>query len=418
MTTFFTTVANSLSNNHSVAAPSDLALPMAQAQRVNMSEYGYEQSGGHRGDATALANLFRMILNGRIIDENANVEQQQKNHLAIREQIVELEKQAEDIVADQKKVREVDIPRTKAEILDYDEQILQVRKDEALGLYQAGAINRFVYWKLIIGVILGAVYIFSFYVSAVYSGVIRNIGAELEGADIEIQTLFSSVFVPQAFTVFDFHWVAPILLFLFAFVLDFLVGTLQKTARVASVTVAVLITLFLDALIAYKIEEKIHEVKLMTGFADNEHHWWLSADFYIVIMMGFIGTIAWGVLIHALKKEIEKKDANRVVALQIRHLKDLKRKAERLVYEFEGHFTDLGAKMEKLLLDIKQLKSRQNTLVLSKAELEKSVNDFYNGWLSYINGLGNGAALKYECQAVMQQFYEENIKEHPAPVEV
>ncbi len=417
MTNFFNNIASSISNNNQVEQPSNLMVSDTKALRVNMSEYGYEQSGDHRGDPMALANLFRMILNGRIIDENANMEQQQKNQEAIQEQIVELEKQAEDIVADQKKIREVDIPKTKAEILDYDEQILQVRKDEALGLYKPGAINRFVLWKLIIGVVMGAIYIICFYVSAVYSGIIRNIGTELEGDDVQIQTLFSSVFVSDAFTMFDFHWIAPILLFSFALVLDILVSSFQKTARIISVSLAVLLTLFLDGLIAFKIEEKIQEIKSMTGFTDAEHHWYSSADFYIVILMGFFGTLAWGILFHNLKKEVAKTDANRVVALEIRHLQDLKRKADKLVFEFEALFADLEAKMGKLLLDIKQLKKRQNTLVFSKAELEKSINDFYNGWLSYINGLGNRITLKQDCEAVLQKFYIEHIQDSKPPLE-
>ena len=409
MTTFFNFSDATNSQETIDAMALEQTIANGYAKKVNMRDYGYEQSGSHRGDASALANLFRAILNGRLIDENANAEQQQKNKEALNVQILELEKEAESIQAEQRKIQDVQIPKAEAEIRDHDERILQVRKDEASGLYQPGAINRFTLWKLGFSVVLLAVYLTCFYVSAVYSGIIRNIGAELEGDNDQVMTLFSNIFVPGAFSVFSLHWIAPILLFCFAIALDVIYDAFKGWVRILSITICVLVTLALDGLIAYKIEQKSQEIKSMMGLADPDHVWWLSPDFYIVVLMGFVATIVWGLLLYAFKKELAKKDAHRVVALEIRHINDLKRTVHKFIFDLKAAFADLDAKMAKLVLDIKNLKERQRTLLFSKAELEKSINDFYDGWLSYLNGLSNSDSEKAACETVREQFYARHI---------
>ncbi len=406
MTNFFDFQNAVSAAGQSVFAPMETD---SYAEKVNMRDYGYQQSGAHRGDARALANLFRQIRNGRLIDENANEEQQRRNRDILNAQVLELEKEAEAVASEQRKILEVLIPNAEAEIKAYDEQILHVRKDEAAGLYKPGAIKRFTLWKLGLAVALLGVYLFCFYISAVYSGMIRNIATELEGNSEELQALFSNIFVPGAFSVFNLHWLAPILLLAFAVALDVLTETWKGLGRSIAVVGAVLITLALDALIAYKIEEKGQEVKVMMGLADPNHTWWRSADFYIVLIMGFVATIFWGLLLNAFKKELAKKDTHRVVALEIAHFNGLKRAAGKLISELRGRVADLNTQMSKLLLDIKSLKERQHNLLFSRAELEKSINDFYDGWLSYLNGLTDADRQKEACESVREQFYSDHI---------
>lgn len=393
-------------NSTQTLAPAPHPWESAAVKRVNMRDYGFEQSGVHRGDATALDNLLRQIMNGRLIDENANLEQQQKHQAQIGEQIAVIEKQCEEVLSQQRRITEVEIPKAEAEIRKMDADIHQIRLDETNGKYTTNTLNRFALWKYGVAAVLGLMYIVCFYVSAVYSGMIRNVGVEIESGDgtANASRLFSNVFVKGAFSELDFHWIAPVLLLMFAFVLDYIWDHLEGKVRNWWMGVTVFIVLVLDALIAYKIEEQGQFLKTLMGLDRPDHYWWSSADFWIVLVMGFVATLAWGVVVYAFKTELAKTDSRQLVKLEIEHRLQLKATAESLIYDLKGQLNDLGGELAQLHLSIKHLREQQRTLKVSLSELEKSVTDFYDGWLAYLNSRGNCEATKRQCEAVLTAF--------------
>lgn len=394
-------------------APTPHPWESAAVKRVNMRDYGFEQSGVHRGDATALDNLLRQIMNGRLIDEDANLEQQQKHQAQIGEQIAELEKQCEEVLSQQRRIMEVEIPRTEADIRKLDADVHQIRVDETSGKYATHTLNRFALWKYGVASVLGLIYIVCFYVSAVYSGMIRNVGMEIESGDgtASASTLFSNVFVKGAFSELDFHWIAPVLLLMFAFVLDYIWDHVQGKVRYFWMGVAVVVVLVLDALIAYKIEEQGQYLKTLMGLDRPDHYWWSSADFWIVLVMGFVATLVWGVVVYAFKTELAKTDSRQIVKLEIEHRHQLKANAEGLMYDLKGQLNDLGGKLAQLRLGIKHLREQQRTINMSLSELEKSVTDFYDGWLAYLNSRGNCEAIKQKCESVLAAFSAAHFRE-------
>ncbi|GEM_PF-920937 len=398
----------------SAVAPVPHPWESAAVKRVNMRDYGFEQSGVHRGDASALDNLLRQIMNGRLIDENANLEQQQKHQAQIGEQIAELEKECEGVLFQQKQIEEVEIPRAQAELQRLDEELHQIRLDDSQGKYaQKDTLNRFALWKYGIAAVAGLVYIVFFYTSAVYSGMIRNVGAEIESGDstANASTLFATVFVKGAFSVFDFHWIAPVLLLMFAFLLDYIWDHATGKARYFWMVVAVLMVLFLDALIAYKIEEQGQYFKTLMGLDQADHRWYTSADFWIVLMMGFVATLIWGVLVYAFKAELGKTDARKIVNLEIAHRNTMKAAADNFIYDLKGKINELGAQLAKMYVSIKHLRVQQRSLKVSLSELEKSVTDFYDGWLAYLNSRGNCETIKGQCEAVLTTFSTIHFRE-------
>jgi len=385
----------------------------AAVKRVNMRDYGFEQSGLHRGDAAALDNLLRQIMNGRLIDENANLEQQQQYQTQIGEEIAEIEKQAEEVLTQQRHITEVDIPQAESEIRRLEEEVHQIRVDEAQGHYALNTVDQFSLWKYGITAVLGLVYVFCFYLSAVYSGMIRNIGAEIESSDgaANASTLFANIFVKGAFSTFDFHWIAPVLLLIFAVVLDYFWDHTDGKQRIWWMVSVAAMVLFLDALIAFKIEEQGQNIKQLMGLEDPNHHWWSSIDFWIVLVMGFVATLGWGVLVYAFKTELGKTDSRKIVSLKIEHRQHLREVVEKTIYDLKGQLTDLGGKLNQLYLGIKRLKEKQKTLKVSLSELEKSVTDFYDGWLAYLNSRGNCEPIKRKCEMVLAEFNATHFRE-------
>lgn len=424
MTTFFNplrpdlngTASDAIESAEIMPAETPIAAPHtldnAIAKRVNMRDYGFEQSGVHRGDAKALANLFRQILSGRLIDENTNLEQQQEHQARIGEQIADLEKQSEEVLSRQRRITEVEIPQAEAEIRSLEDEIHEIRVDEAAGRYNPDQMNRFALWKYGIMTVLGLLYVVCFYISAVYSGLIRNIGAAAQNTEGEsnLRILFSNVFVKEAYSELDFHWVAPILLLMFAIVLDFLWDQLQGRKRIVAMVVVALLVFVLDALIAFKIEDVCFQIKKMTGTEDPNHYWLSSADFWIVVVMGFVATLAWGVVLYAFKQELAKVDPRRMVTLEVARRQGLKAAVTKLIFTLKGEMQDLEGKLGQLYLAIKHLREKQRTLRVSLAELEKSVSDFYDGWLAYLNSRGNCEPVKQSCAEVMTAFSDAHLR--------
>ena len=246
----------------------------------------------------------------------------------------------------------------------------------------------------------------SFYVSAVYSGMIRNLGLEIEAADgtAGAGALFANVFVKGAFSTLDFHWIAPVLLLMFAFVLDYLWDHSAGRNRIAAMVGVALTVLVLDALIAFKIEAQGQYLKTLMGLEDPTHRWWMSTDFWIVLVMGFVATLAWGMVAYAFRAELAKTDARRVVALEIGHRQSLIGKVQQVIFDLKAQLNDLAGQLAQLHLSIRQLREQQRTLKVSLSELEKSVTDFYDGWLGYLNSRGNCQTVKQECSAVLAAF--------------
>lgn len=378
------------------------------AMRVNLKDYAIKQSMAHKGDANALLNLFNEIRSGHLIDESADFEFQEKHRYALDDQIVDLEKSSEELLGEQQKINEVSIPKLKKGILDLEDAIHQWRLKEKQP-HTPDVMNRFTLWKYGIMLGLGLVYILAFYISCVYMGMVRN---PLEEAQLLTQnggsanSLFGAIFSRRAFGILDFHWVSPILLLMFAFVLDYLMSELNGLKRIATVVTLIVVTFILDGFIAYKIENTNFEMKKLMGIEDTSHHWYASSDFYIVLIMGFVATLIWGILLTAFKQELGKTDFIKVVALEIEYLRtkiaDFKNQIETL----ELDLVDIATKIKKISLEIKKLRDRKRDLKISIPELERYITKFYDGWMQVVTIIPDNMTVKQACEQINEEFRE------------
>ena len=376
--------------------------------RVNLKDYAIKQSMAHKGDAKALLNLFNEIRSGHLIDESADFEFQEKHRYALDDQIVDLEKSSEELLGEQQKVIEVSIPKLKKVILDFEDAIHQWRLKEKQP-HTPDVMNRFTLWKYGIMLGLGLIYILAFYISCVYMGMVRN---PMEEAQLLNQnggsanSLFGAIFSRRAFGILDFHWVSPILLLMFAFVIDFIIHQMNGVKRIVIIVTLIVITFILDCFIAYKIENTNFEMKKLMGIDDVSHHWYSSSDFYIVLIMGFVATLIWGILLTAFKQELGKTDFIKVAALEIEFLRkkiaDIKNQIEAL----ELDLVDISTKIKKILLEIKKLRDRKRDLKISIPELERYITKFYDGWMQVVAIIPDNMAIKQACEQANEEFRE------------
>lgn len=379
--------------------------------RVNLNDYAIKQSMAHKGDAKALLNLFNEIRSGHLIDESTDFEFQEKHRYALDDQIIDLEKSSEELLGEQQKVNEVSIPKLKKVILDFEDAIHQWHLKEKQP-QTPDVMNRFTLWKYGIMLGLGLVYILAFYISCVYMGMVRN---PMEEAQLLNQnggsanSMFGAIFSRRAFGILDFHWVSPILLLMFAFVLDYIMHEMNGIKRIVIIGTLIAITFILDGFIAYKIENTNFEMKKLMGIDDASHHWYVSSDFYIVLIMGFVATLIWGILITAFKQELSKTDFPKIVALEIGFLQkkiaDIKNQIEAL----ELDLVDISTKIKKILLEIKKLRDRKRDLKISIPELERYLTKFYDGWMQVVTIIPDNKGIKEACEQINEEFRDRYI---------
>ncbi|MFN4146873.1 MAG: hypothetical protein ACK4GN_13695 [Runella sp.] len=410
------------------ALPLDTPQPnYALVRKVKMRDFGFESAGRHFGDAKALRNLFQYIWSGYVVDESTDLDRQQKRKERLRAEVDALETQQQAAESELKRVRDVEIPQVEAEVERLKDRVVELRLEEQERLLRPDALNKINLWTLGIVAALGLVYLIGFYISAVYSGMVYNPANDLKQADeaTNLDSIFSSVFRAGAFTTFGFHWIGWMFILLFIVATDklFLWAEEKKAHHPTAswkiwipVGVMVFITFILDAFIAYKIEEMITTLKFMTGQSDTAEVFWLtSPNFWIVLLLGFIASLVFGVICYFLYKELSKKDPRREIAIKIeqcrRHEETLHQKRNAL----QIRMAELQATIEECALRIKQLTEQIHSLQLSKAELEKFVTDFFDGWLAYLNNTTD-EAKKAECVGVMNAFRQEHFATQPTVV--
>lgn len=366
-------------------------------RRVNLQSYGYEKAEHHRGNALALENLLNQIRRGYIIDVDANEEQRQKQKAELENRIVEREKSAEDVRTEMRQVTDTDIPRLEQELLQLDEEILQIRRDESEGnnrFYHLDRLKRNLYAVM---TVLLTLFIYLFYVSSFYSAFFRDLAGELQrvtNAGGNTAGILSAVFAREAFATLDFHWAGPILLFAFGAMLH-IVWEFEGKQKYVGVGLLLALILGTDGLLAYFIEHKSYELKVLMGMANaGEEAWWSAPIFYLVLAMGFAASLVWSGLLHAFMQEYGKKDIRRIAALEIRHRQNRKADIRQVLTDLKKRVILLEGSLKGLELDIARLKDDRQTLFFSRAELEKYITDFYDGWLGYVNNRLHNADLQ------------------------
>jgi len=317
--------------------------------RVNLRNYGFKKAGHHEADAKALENLFNQILNGYIIDENANEERQLKEQQRIDAQIGEIDQQAENLQMEIRKINETDIPKIQNTIDFLDDEV----------------------------------------------------------NNIKLEVINHAQNPNHAFTEFNLHWFAPVIFFVFGIVLH--VAYEPSKWRVIKMLGTLSFILLADALLAYFVENKSHEVKVMMGLDEPNYHFYTSAVFYMVLVMGYCTCLGWSVILHQIKEEYGKKDVEKIAKMEIEIRKEKRLALVNQVQDLKALLITHEGGINKLRKEIEGLKKIREQIALSMSDLEQRITNFYDGWLIYVNKVSDNTELKNECDAILRKFYQQHI---------
>lgn len=378
-----------------------------EIEKGNMNELGYTRAGRNNGDALALKNSFELIKSHGIVADNNNEQNQNERIGLIDKKIEDLKLEINSRQGNVEKIDQIELPGIEREVVFNKQKIEEIKRNALNSKYDRNKFNLILTW---VGFIAGFFYLYLFYVSAIHSALFRNIAAEVaKASNNNFGALLNNVFNVSAFKEFNIHWFAPIVFFIFALILHFTLEIKTKYIRWSVAGIVVFFVLIADGLLAYSIENNNHTVSKLMGLSDGTWTFYKSFVFYLVLFFGFFTSIGWSLILHKLANEFESGNPERKAAEEIRNIE----KTLRQLYVEKGvagterieNINTIASLVEK----IKSLEASKSNAHYSLVDLEKNIDDFYNGWLSYLNGLKSEINRKQECESIYIRFKSENF---------
>lgn len=372
-------------------------------EQVNLYDFGYEKSGSVKGDPQIFQTYLNRIGNGDLVDETyTGLTDEEKN--TRRSEIKELEKELGDTKKQNEKI-EKEIHEKEKKIDDHRQELLNIsekHKEDYKALKKETfnplkfSINLFILLFL-------TFYLFFFYVSAAY----KALYVDFEGiAESIAQGLGTGSIMPQPYELLEaiqynvLLFLVPFVFYAFGWAFHIMLD-LENKIKYLYIGLLITVTFTVDFLFAYIIHDNTETAKELMGLATLK--WSQNATFYIILFLGFLVYIIWSILLDSLIKEWDKRGITINIKKIIKHLrKDIKVLHAKLIDT---------SKLESTIANF-----REDVSTIMIGNLKKYIDQFTNGWVSYL-APDNMKAIKTGCLQAKKE-YEEKHKIRPGIVKV
>lgn len=385
----------------------------ARIKRVkSFTNYGFQQSGLNSGDATSLKTFLSWIKDGFVVDENYSEKEANEKRKSLESEIEDKKDEKQKVIADKKVIEDVQIPNKKQDRTDLNNNIANIQNELDNEMLETGFQSTNYYLYTILTVLL-SVYLIFFYASTIYSAFFRSAGLLVETSGDDLAMVIGSIF--------DMNGIlnpSPNLIiiyfgsFLF-FALGIIPHTLKGKYRKLKIGFFLFITLIVDALLAYKIDKSIHEIKVMSGIGEQDWSFWASENFYLVLAFGYLAYLVFGYMYQLMIEEKVKKNPKKIAQRNITLIKEQISEINIAINKYEEKIVELESQIQMLENRIEHLTKRLNETMINPEILSKSLNSFYIGWRQFLNGSTEIDLEKRECEDVYKTFMEENFKTVP-----
>jgi hypothetical protein len=262
-------------------------------------------------------------------------------------------------------------------------------------------------------IILSAYLVF-FYASTIYSAFFRSAGLLVETSGDDLAMVLGSIFDMNGILNLSPNLIIVYLGSFLFFALGIIPHTLKGANRNLKIALFLTITLIVDALLAYKIDKSIHEIKIMAGIGEENWNFWTSENFYLVLAFGYLAYLIFGYMYQLMIEEKTKKNPKKIAQRNINLIKEDIKEINLTINKYEETIVELQSKVEMLESRIELLVKRLNDTMINPEVLSKSLNSFYIGWRQFLNGSTEVNNEKLECENVYKAFMEENFKTIPS----
>jgi len=379
----------------------------------SFSDYGHKRSGLNSGDATAFRTHLSWIKDGYVVDENYNEQESTEKRKNIESQIEDKKEEKQNVIADKKVIESVQIPNKKQEKTDLSNSIAQVQNDLDNEMLETGYQNTNYYLYIGLTGFL-SLYLLFFYASAIYSAFFRSAGLLIETSGDDLAMVIGSIFDMKGIMNLSPNLIMVYLGSFLFFALGIIPHTIKGKHKNLKITLFLIGTLIVDALLAYKIDNSIHEIKVLSGIAEGEWHFWTSENFYLVLAFGYLAYLVFGYVYQLMIEEKVKKNPKKIALRNINLIKKQIKETNLVINKYEEDIVALESKINMLESRIELLNKRLNDAMINPEILSQSLNSFYIGWIQFLNGSLDYENQKTECNNAYKQFMEENFKALPS----
>lgn len=200
----------------------------------------------------------------------------------------------------------------------------------------------------------------------------------------------------------------PIIFFAFGFILNQWEREKGKLKIVKIIAIVILSFIF-DALLAYEICEKIYNVEALTQLSEitpyNHKMAAVDSHFWIIIFLGFISYLFWGLTFGYFIKALDDLDLKKITLQKLGNdllaLSEEKKRTEDKIRDLRNKLPDLDAKISNLKLRLDDF-TRYD---FGKIKLE--LNNFYAGWQQYLANFDKSDTDKSDAHTQFTEFIKE-----------
>ncbi len=159
----------------------------------------------------------------------------------------------------------------------------------------------------------------------------------------------------------------------------------------------VFLTLVADMFIGYKIAKGVHQNEFNAGITQTEWETSMAfqdVNFYLVLLLGFIVYLIWGVLLHYVLSHPQLKSEDERTRLIVGNLSEKAAEKRKELNGINQRMQDLIRQVDEIAELIKKKNEsiagyRGGKYPIEQAELEASVGEFMGGWQAYTHGSFN-----------------------------
>ena len=379
----------------------------------SFTNYGFQQSGLNSGDATSLKTYLSWIRDGFVVDENYNEQEANEEKKSIETKIEDKKDEKQKVIADKKVIIDVQIPNKKQEKTDLKSNITEIENELDNEMIETDyqSTNYFLYTGL---TILLSIYLVFFYASTIYSAFFRSAGLLVETSGDDLAMVIGSIFDMNGIVKLSPNLIIIYLGSFLFFALGIIPHTLKGSNKNLKIAGFLTVTLIVDALLAYKIDKSIHEIKVMAGIGEENWNFLTSENFYLVLAFGFLAYLVFGYIYQLMIEEKTKKNPKKIAQRNINVIKDQIAEINLTINSYEERIVELESEVQILENKIESLTKRLNETMINPEVLSKSLNSFYIGWRKFLNGSSDADSEKAESEDVYESFMEENFKTAPS----
>ena len=364
------------------------------------NQYGFRVAGLSEGNPHTLVPCLQAVSWGirKEQEADANLQQELHNKLAAKKAELETDRKNKESELEACKEKQSDIA---ADIQSQKNKLAELEDSR----YRK---NRDAWIVLIITSVLlipFTIYFFIFYSSVAYSAFFKQFDISSLGSsgDFKLsQAIFDAAAFPNALNdgwgELLFILFMPIIFLAFGFVLN---RWEREIGRIKYIKIPLLIVaaFIFDSLLSYEICEKIYNLNSMMSLeALPSYSIPLAVQdprFWIIIFLGFVSYLIWGIVFSYFVKAWENLDLNKV------RMKEVEDRIAQLQVDFEAEKNN-GANLRNQisaigpkLLDIDTQMSVGTRYDLAKIKLE--LHNFFTGWQTYLAALHVSDASKREA---------------------